>query len=56
MIDRDTILIAHLRYPTATFNAYAGPPGIDYNRHLEVHNSLLGVLLADQPRTVNPPK
>ena len=29
---------------------------IDYNGHLEVHNSLLGVLLADQPRTVNPPK
>ena len=29
---------------------------IDYNGHLEVHNSLLGVLLADQPRTVNLPK
>jgi CRP/FNR family transcriptional regulator, cyclic AMP receptor protein len=29
---------------------------IDYNGHLEVHNSLLGVLLTDQPRTVNPPK
>ena len=29
---------------------------IDYNGHLEVHNSLLGVLLADQPRTVNSPK
>ena len=27
MIDGDTILIAHLRYPIATFNAYAGPPG-----------------------------
>jgi CRP/FNR family transcriptional regulator, cyclic AMP receptor protein len=27
---------------------------IDYNGHLEVHNSLLGVLLADQPRTVSP--
>jgi CRP-like cAMP-binding protein len=26
---------------------------IDYNGHLEVHSSLLGVLLADQPRTVN---
>src|SRR5947199_423941 len=26
---------------------------IDYNGHLEVHNSLLGVLLADHPRTVN---
>ena len=26
---------------------------IDYNGHLEVHTSLLGVLLADQPRTVN---
>jgi len=25
---------------------------INYNGHLEVHNSLLGVLLADQPRTV----
>jgi len=25
---------------------------IDYNGHLEVHNSLVGVLLADQPRTV----
>jgi CRP/FNR family transcriptional regulator, cyclic AMP receptor protein len=29
---------------------------IDYNGHLEVHNSLLGVLLADQPRTVSPVK
>ena len=26
---------------------------IDYNGHLEVYSSLLGVLLADQPRTVN---
>jgi CRP-like cAMP-binding protein len=26
---------------------------IDYNGHLEVHNSLLSVLLADHPRTVN---
>jgi CRP-like cAMP-binding protein len=25
---------------------------IDYNGHLEVHSSLVGVLLADQPRTV----
>jgi CRP/FNR family cyclic AMP-dependent transcriptional regulator len=29
---------------------------IDYNGHLEVHSSLLGVLLADQPRTVGAPK
>jgi len=29
---------------------------INYNGQLEVHNSLLGVLLADQPRTVSPPK
>jgi CRP/FNR family cyclic AMP-dependent transcriptional regulator len=29
---------------------------IDYNGHLEVHNSLLSVLLADQGRSVNPPK
>jgi CRP/FNR family cyclic AMP-dependent transcriptional regulator len=29
---------------------------IDYNGHLEVHNSLVSVLLADQPRSVNPPK
>lgn len=29
---------------------------IDYNGHLEVHTSLLGVLLADQPRTVGAPK
>jgi CRP/FNR family cyclic AMP-dependent transcriptional regulator len=29
---------------------------IKYNGHLEVHSSLLGVLLADQPRTVSPPK
>jgi len=29
---------------------------IDYNGHLEVHNSLVGVLLADQPRTVSAPK
>jgi len=27
---------------------------IDYNGHLEIHNSLLSVLLADLPRTVNP--
>jgi CRP/FNR family cyclic AMP-dependent transcriptional regulator len=25
---------------------------IGYNGHLEVHSSLLGVVLADQPRTV----
>ena len=29
---------------------------INYNGHLEVHNSLLSVLLAEQPRTVSPPK
>lgn len=29
---------------------------INYNGHLEVHNSLLSVLLADQPRTVSSPK
>ena len=29
---------------------------IDYNGHLEVHTSLVGVLLADDPRTVSPPK
>ena len=29
---------------------------INYNGHLEVHNSLVGVLLADQPRTVSPPE
>src|SRR6478736_9784463 len=29
---------------------------ISYNGHLEVHTSLLGVLLADEPRTVSPPK
>ncbi|MEJ2379343.1 MAG: Crp/Fnr family transcriptional regulator [Pseudolabrys sp.] len=29
---------------------------INYNGHLEVHNSLLSVLLADQPRTVSPAK
>jgi CRP-like cAMP-binding protein len=29
---------------------------IDYNGHLEVHNSLVGVLLAEQPRTVSLPK
>jgi CRP/FNR family cyclic AMP-dependent transcriptional regulator len=28
---------------------------IKYNGHLEVHTSLLGVLLAEQPRTVSPP-
>jgi len=27
---------------------------IDYNGHLEVHSSLLSVVLADQPRTVRP--
>jgi CRP/FNR family transcriptional regulator, cyclic AMP receptor protein len=29
---------------------------IQYNGHLEIHNSLVSVLLADQPRTVNPPE
>jgi CRP-like cAMP-binding protein len=29
---------------------------INYNGHLEVHNSLVNVLLADQPRTVSPPE
>src|ERR1043166_8190856 len=29
---------------------------INYNGHLEVHNSLVGVLLGDQPRTVSAPK
>jgi len=29
---------------------------INYNGHLEVHSSLLGVLLAGQPRTVNASK
>jgi CRP/FNR family cyclic AMP-dependent transcriptional regulator len=29
---------------------------IDYNGHLEVHSSLLSVVLADQPRTVQPPR
>ena len=29
---------------------------IDYNGHLEVHTSLLGVLLTDEPRTVSQPK
>jgi len=29
---------------------------IAYNGHLEVHSSLLGILLADEPRTVSPPK
>jgi CRP/FNR family cyclic AMP-dependent transcriptional regulator len=29
---------------------------IEYNGHLEVHSSLLGVLLAEQPRTVSPPR
>ena len=29
---------------------------IEYNGHLEVHTSLLGILLADDSRTVSPPK
>jgi CRP/FNR family transcriptional regulator, cyclic AMP receptor protein len=29
---------------------------IDYNGHLEVHSSLLSVVLADQPRTVESPR
>jgi CRP/FNR family cyclic AMP-dependent transcriptional regulator len=29
---------------------------IDYNGHLEVHSSLLSVVLAEQPRAVKPPK
>ncbi len=29
---------------------------IDYNGHLEVHNSLVGVLLTEQPRAVSAPK
>jgi CRP/FNR family cyclic AMP-dependent transcriptional regulator len=29
---------------------------ISYNGHLEIHNSLLSVVLADQPRTVIAPQ
>jgi len=29
---------------------------IDYNGHLEVHSSLLSVILAEQPRTVRSPQ
>ncbi len=29
---------------------------IDYNGHLEVHSSLLSVVLSEQPRTVRPPQ
>ena len=29
---------------------------ITYNGHVEVHNSLVGILLTDQPRTVSAPK
>jgi CRP/FNR family transcriptional regulator, cyclic AMP receptor protein len=29
---------------------------IDYNGHLEVHSSLLSVVLAEQPRSVEPPQ
>jgi hypothetical protein len=28
---------------------------INYNGHLEVHSSLLSVVLADEPRSVTPP-
>jgi CRP-like cAMP-binding protein len=37
-------------------NKFRGLGFIDYNGHLEVHTSLLSVLLAEQPRTVNAPK
>jgi CRP-like cAMP-binding protein len=28
---------------------------VDYNGHIEVHSSLLGVVLADMPRSITPP-
>jgi CRP-like cAMP-binding protein len=36
-------------------NKFRNAGFIDYNGHLEVHSSLLSVVLADQPRTVRPP-
>ncbi|MEJ0078943.1 MAG: Crp/Fnr family transcriptional regulator [Alphaproteobacteria bacterium] len=36
-------------------NKFRNAGFIDYNGHLEIHNSLLSVLLADVPRTVKPP-
>jgi CRP-like cAMP-binding protein len=37
-------------------NKFRGAGFIDYNGHLEVHSSLLSVVLAEQPRTVRLPE
>src|ERR1700722_5025551 len=37
-------------------NRFRAAGFIDYNGHLEVHSSLLSVVLADQPRTVRVPE
>ena len=37
-------------------NKFREAGSIDYNGHLEVHSSLLSVVLADQPRTVKLPQ
>ena len=37
-------------------NKFRNAGFIDYNGHLEVHSSLLSVVLADQPRTVRSPQ
>ena len=58
-ISQETLaeMIGTTRSPVSHFmNKFRKSVFINYNGHLEVHNSLLGVLLAGQPRTVNASK
>jgi CRP/FNR family cyclic AMP-dependent transcriptional regulator len=56
-IDQETLaeMIGTTRSRVSHFmNKFRKAGFIDYNGHLEVHSSLLSVVLADQPRTVEP--
>jgi CRP/FNR family cyclic AMP-dependent transcriptional regulator len=58
-IDQETLaeMIGTTRSRVSHFmNKFREAGFIDYNGHLEVHSSLLSVVLADQPRTVEPPR
>jgi CRP/FNR family transcriptional regulator, cyclic AMP receptor protein len=58
-IDQETLaeMIGTTRSRVSHFmNKFRKAGFIDYNGHLEVHSSLLSVVLADQPRTVEPPR
>ena len=58
-IDQETLaeMIGTTRSRVSHFmNKFRKAGFINYNGHLEVHSSLLSVVLADQPRTVEPPR